>query len=112
MKNAKVLFSVILVFMFSMTVWASLDQGVFDGFRELLGSRWGITTIADTYCAFLSLLAWVMYKESSSLGRVFWFVLIISFGNIAMSSYVLLQIWKLPKNSRIEDLLLRRPVTV
>ena len=36
-------------------------------------------------------------------------LLILAMGNMAMAAYMLIQIWKLPKGGRIEDLLLRKP---
>ncbi len=37
-----------------------------------------------------------------------WLLLILLLGNMAMASYVLIQLWKLPPDPRAADLLLRR----
>jgi hypothetical protein len=39
---------------------------------------------------------------------VIWFVLIMALGNISMSLYVLIQLWRLPRGASFETLLLRR----
>jgi len=99
----------ILVVMIGVSIWASLDSNVIEGFRRVIADPWGAATLADAYCGFLTFFAWVAYKERTLGSRVFWFVAIMIFGNIAMSSYLLIAIWKLKPNAKPEDLLLRNP---
>ena len=75
-----VLFTVVLVCMFAMTVVASLDRSVFNVGQEILSDRWFQATLLDAYLAFLTIYVWVAYKEASMAGRVIWFVLITDFG--------------------------------
>lgn len=53
-------------------------------------------------------LGLVAYKERSWLSRVVWLVIILTLGNMAMATYMLIQLYRLPADAKIEDLLLRR----
>ena len=101
-------FILVLVSMLLVTAWASLDRSVFQAFFELGRDPWGLATLADAYFGFLTFYLWVFYKEGTAPGRAFWLVFILAFGNIAMSIYVLAQLWRLPKEATVEALLLRR----
>lgn len=101
-----VFFSGVLVSMLIVTTWASLHEDVFTGGGKILREPWGIATLADTYFAFLTFYAWVLYKEQSKLLKSVWLVLILLLGNIAMAIYVLMQIKNSKKNS-LESILLR-----
>ena len=68
---------------------------------------WFIATLFDTYWAFLTFYCWVFYKEVSSLSRISWLIAILLLGNIAMAVYMLVQLFRLPSDSKMEDLLLR-----
>jgi Protein of unknown function (DUF1475) len=51
---------------------------------------------------------WVAYKERSWALRALWFVLIMGLGNIAMSMYVLIELFRLPADQPVERVLWRR----
>lgn len=107
-KPLKILFTSILALMIGVTTWASLQSNVIVGFEELFATRWGIATLADAYCGFLTFYAWVFYKEKTTLARGVWFVAIMVFGNIAMAFYVLRVLVQAGSGVRAEDILLRR----
>lgn len=102
----KLLFSVILVVMLAVTGWASLQESITTGGVKVLEIPWGVATLADAYCGFITFYAWVFYKESW-LGRLLWFPAIMALGNIAMAIYVLWKLTTLPKGAGPEQLLLR-----
>lgn len=106
------LFLAILITIVSATAWASFHVSLADGGPLLLSQPWGVATLFDTYLAFLTFYVWLCYKERSLIARVIWFVLVMTLGNIAMSFYVLMHLFRLPLDARIEDLLLRREKTV
>lgn len=107
-KLLRILFTLILVSMIGVTTWAGSKRNMFEAGGELLRNPWGAATLADAYFGFLTFFAWVAYKERSMLARAVWFVLIMGLGNIAMSFYVLLQLFRMPANGSVEQLLLRR----
>jgi hypothetical protein len=72
------------------------------------GHPWFIATLFDAYFGFLTFYLWVCYKEPSIALRVFWFVAIMLLGNMGMASYMLIQLFMLPANASVKDLLLKR----
>jgi hypothetical protein len=101
------LFLAILTAMLTVTVWATLERSVFDA-GYLFQERWFVATFVDAYAGFVTFYVWVAYKERGLAGRVAWFLGIMALGNIAMASYVLLQLWRLRPGDGWEQLLLRQ----
>jgi hypothetical protein len=108
LRVLKLLFAGILTGMLYVTIVASLDRSVFEA-GNLLEDPWGVATLADAYFAFLTFYVWVFYKERRLLARGAWLLLILALGNIAMSSYVLIQLFRLPAGAPLESLLIRAP---
>ena len=102
-----------LVALVAVSVWASTRADIGPVLAELVahpgaGSNpWFVATLFDTYFAFLWFWAWVAYKERTVAARFAWLLLICGLGNIAMASYVLIQLWKLPPGATVDQLLLR-----
>jgi len=94
------------------SIWATGHQSISPALRELAaspaGNPWFIATLFDAYFGFLWFWLWVAYKETSWLARIVWLALILTLGNIAMASYMLIQLFRLSAGAKIEDLLLRR----
>lgn len=107
-RALQILFAAILVAMIATTTWATMQSGVFTGGSAVLQSRWGIATLLDAYCGFLTFFVWVAWRERSAGARILWFVLIMTLGNIAMASYMLIQLFRLPEGSSMRDLLVPR----
>ena len=102
----KIAFGAIFVWMIVMTVgpacrsaWSSLDF--------FAGNPWAVATLYDAYFGFFTFWCWAAYKERSIAARIIWFLLIMSLGNIAMSLYVLIQLFRLKPGESPEALLLR-----
>lgn len=104
----RVLFASIFLLIFGATVKTSLKVPIWKGGGEVLRHPWGVMTLLDAYLGFLTFYVWVAYRERSGIARVVWFVLIMLLGNIAMSLYVLIQLFGVPRDARIEDILLRK----
>ena len=103
------LFIVVIGSMLGVTGWASLHQplGVFAHsatFRE----PWVIATLFDAYWAFITFFVWVGWKEQSLAARLLWFVSIVLLGNIAMSAYMLAQLFSVSSNGPLGDVFTRR----
>lgn len=103
-----ILFSLILLGMLCITTYASLQQSIWAVDSELTGDPWFQATLVDAYFGFITFYVWVAYKETSLASRVLWFVLVMLLGNIAMSIYVLLQLYRLPADAPLRDLLVAR----
>ncbi len=97
----------VLATMLAVTSYASLQCNILQIPAPVLQHPWFIATMFDTYFGFLTFYLWVCYKETSLLSRIAWFVLIMILGNIAMATYMLLKLFKLPTDSKFEAVLLR-----
>lgn len=104
----RILFGAILAIMLGGTIRASRIESVWKGGDKVLREPWGVMTLIDAYFGFITFYAWVAYKERRGLSRLVWFVLIMTLGNIAMSGYMLKELFRLKPDAKIEDLLLRR----
>ncbi len=98
----------VIVAMFTVTIWASSHVSMWNTPREVVLHPWFIATLFDTYFAFLIFFAWVAYKETSYWARFAWLVAILTLGNFAIGAYMLIQLFRLPADASIEDLLLRK----
>ncbi|MEO6784802.1 MAG: DUF1475 family protein [Chthoniobacteraceae bacterium] len=104
----RIAFIVILISMFAVTGWASSVIALWKTPRAVATHPWFIATLFDTYFAFLTFYAWVAYKETSKVARFVWLIAILLLGNIAMAIYMLNQLFRLPTNATMEQLLLRK----
>jgi len=101
-------FSCVLITMLLVTSWASSRVPLWETPRSVVGHPWFIATLFDTYFGFLTFYAWLAYKETSMVARALWLVAILALGNMAMASYMLLVLFRLPPNATMEQVLLRQ----
>jgi hypothetical protein len=104
----RIAFSCVLVTMLCVTDWASMQCALWKTPEALVTHPWFIATLFDTYFAFLTFYAWLAYKETCWLSRLGWLIAILVLGNIAISSYMLLTLFRLPANATMEQVLLRK----
>ena len=104
----KLLFGGIFVFMVVMTIRTGLAVSLSAAWPSYAANPWAMATLYDAYFGFVTFYAWVFYKERRVWTRVLWFLLIMGLGNIAMSFYVLVQLfWLKPEEAAAA--ILRRP---
>lgn len=105
----KIIFVAIFLWMVAMTTWVSLHKPVWQAGSEFswITSPWAVATLFDAYFGFVTFFVWVCFKENSLVAKVIWFLLIMGLGNIAMSSYVLIQLFKLKPDEPLSHLFLR-----
>ena len=103
----RLLFASILLGMLAITATASFDRGVFVAAAELWPDPWFKATLADAYFGFLTVYVWIAFKESTLRARILWFILLMALGNIAIATYVLIQLFKLEPGDSPTRLLLR-----
>ena len=104
----KVFFLIVLLSMLAVTGWASVQCSLWKTPRAVVTHPWFIATLFDTYWGFLTFYCWVFYKESSWAKRMIWLVAILLLGNIAMATYVLNKLFRLPEGATGADLLTAR----
>lgn len=104
----KILFSGVFVFMVAMTIRTGLQISLWAAWANFAANPWAVATLYDAYFGFLTFYVWVVYKERSLWTRALWFLLIMSLGNIAMSLYLLIQLFRLRPNEPASAILRRR----
>lgn len=90
------LFSAIFVAMLTVTIQTSMRMPIWDAFATFGDNPWAVATLWDAYLGFLTFYVWVFWREQRLLPRLVWFILIMTLGNMAMSLYVLIQLYRLP----------------
>lgn len=106
-------FLVVLASMLAVTGWAGAQVALWSIPREIGGHPWFLATLADAYWGFFTFYLWLCHKEPSWLARVAWFVALVLLGNIAMATYGLIVVFRLPTHATARDVLLRgEPVPV
>ena len=104
----RIAFLFVLVTMLCATSWASYQCALWKTPQAVVSHPWFIATLFDCYFGFLTFYAWLAYKETGWLARVLWLIAILLLGNIAMSGYMLITLFRLPANAGIEQVLLRQ----
>lgn len=100
----KLLFGFIFVFMVTMTIRTSLQVSLWDALPAFAGSPWAMATLYDAYFGFLTFFCWLAWRERALGMMIVWLVLIMALGNIAMSFYVLLQLFGLRADESVSAL--------
>jgi hypothetical protein len=104
----RIAFMCVLVTMLCATSWAGSQCALWKTPHAVVMHPWFIATLFDCYFGFLTFYAWLFYKEPGWFARVGWLVAILLLGNIAMSSYMLITLFRLPPDARIAQVLLRQ----
>jgi hypothetical protein len=106
----KILFAGIFLWMIVMTAHVQSHRSILlsPGEFSWQTSPWACATIFDAYFGFTTFFVWVCFKERTLWARLLWFLLIMSLGNIAMSGYVLLQLFRLREDEPASAILDRR----
>lgn len=89
------IFAAILISMLVVTTLTSLKMPIWDAFSTFSDNPWAVATLWDAYFGFLTFYVWVAWRETAMGARILWFILIMALGNIAMSLYVLIQLFQL-----------------
>lgn len=106
----RALFLVIIASMLAVTGWASARCALFAIPREVFTHPWFIATLFDAYWAFVTFYVWVAWKEQSAAARILWFVAIILWGNLAMATYMLAELFRIQKIDQLGEVFsARRP---
>jgi hypothetical protein len=104
----RLLFLAILGSMLWVTSWASLHESLRALPHQVFSDPWFIATLFDAYWGFFTFYVWQAWKERSVGARVLWFIAVMLLGNIAMSVYVLTELFRIRESSQLADLITRR----
>jgi hypothetical protein len=106
MKTAlKLLFAAIFLWMIVLTIRTSLAVSLWSAWDSFAANPWAVATLYDAYFGFITFWVWVAYKENTLWSRLLWLALILGLGNIAMSLYVLIQLFRLKPDQSVGAIL-------
>ena len=105
----KLLFGFIFVFMVVMTIRTSLQVSLWTALGSFAASPWAMATLYDAYAGFITFFCWLAWRERSLGVKIVWFVSIMALGNIAMSLYVLIQLFGLQADENASALFRQKP---
>jgi hypothetical protein len=103
----KLLFGGIFIWMILLTIRTSMAVSLWSAWDSFGANPWAVATLYDAYFGFLTFWIWVAYKEEKLWVSLLWLVLILCLGNIAMSLYVLIQLFRLKPNQPVQELFTR-----
>jgi hypothetical protein len=104
----KFLFAFIFVFMVAITVRTSMQVSLWSAWSSFAASPWSMATLYDAYFGFITFFCWLAWRERSLGSKISWLVLILVLGNIAMSLYVLIQLFGLRPEESASALFTRK----
>jgi hypothetical protein len=109
MKNLLIgLFTIVFLWMIYTVVQTCFESNLFKEWNYLGSIPWMQATLWDFYANIFVLLIWVYYKETNLGSKGLWTVLFICLGSIAVTGYVLVQLFKLKPGEGLEKILLKR----
>ena len=101
-------FILVIATMLAVTVRASWQESILAIPAIVTGNPWFQATLFDAYFGFLTFFVWVAYKERTMLARGVWLIAILLLGNIAMATYALVQLFRVPATASMREVLLRK----
>jgi predicted permease len=104
----RILFIAVLSSMLCVTSWASMRVSILAIPREVFTHPWFIATLFDAYFGFLTFYVWQAWKEQSLAARVLWFIAVMLLGNLAMSIYLLAELFRINKSAQLTEVVTRR----
>jgi hypothetical protein len=104
------LFALVLLSMIAVTAWAGSRCSLFGVPAPVFTHPWFIATMADAYWGFITFFVWVCFKRTGAAARASWLVAILLLGNIAMASFCLRELFRVPANGSLSEVLTTRSV--
>lgn len=61
---------------------------------ELMNNPWGIVSLVDLYVGFILFSLWIAFREKTVQAKIFWIALMMIFGFLTASLYILITAYK------------------
>lgn len=106
--SLRLLFISVLVTMAWGTVRATLAHGMFSIPAAVTSNPWFQVTLLDAWFAFLTACIWVAWKEQRLAARILWVLGILLWGNFAIATYMLVELFRLPVSGSLDELFTRK----
>lgn len=109
MKNRLIiLLTAVFIWVTYVVIDTSYQSNLFAEWDYLMAIPWMKATLWDFYANILVLLLWVYYRETNIVAKGIWTILFFTLGSIAVSGYVLLQLFRLKPGQSWETILQKR----
>jgi len=104
----RTVFAVVFISMVGVTSWASLHTPLSEIPAEVFSHPWFIASLVDAYWGFVTFFVWVAWKEPRAAARGLWFIAIMLLGNLAMSLYLLRELFAIQTSTQLHLVVSRR----
>lgn len=104
----RLLFLAALGSMVWVTSWACLHQSLFAIPSEVVANPWFLATLCDAYWGFVTFYVWLAWKEQGLAARLLWFVAVMLLGTLAMSTYLLAELFRVRTASALAEVITAR----
>ena len=106
--SLRAFFALIFIGMLSVIITATIDQNIFEAVGNMWPNWWFKASMLDLYFAFLTFFVWVAYKEIHLWRKLVWLASFMLLGSLAISAYMLIELFKLRVGDSVGTLLTRR----
>ncbi|XP_038992022.1 uncharacterized protein LOC120115363 isoform X1 [Hibiscus syriacus] len=100
-NGLRALFFVLCCLMIATLIYTIFIDGL--PFRWEILTPWMAATLVDFYINIVPIAVWVSYKESSLITATLWVIMLICFGSITTSGYIIIQFLKLSPEESLEN---------
>jgi len=83
------LLAMVGVLLYGFTAGSFTEDG-----SKLLANPWGIVSVVDLYVGFILFSLWIGFREKSTAMAVFWIILMMVFGFLTASLYLLIALYQ------------------
>lgn len=94
MKTAKFISWLGLMAMIAVLLNGFINGSFSEDGAKLLANPWGIVSLVDLYVGFVLFSMWIAFREKSVPSAVTWIILMMVFGFLTASAYILLALYR------------------
>ncbi len=94
MKTAKFISWLGLLAMIIVLLNGFINGSFSEDGAELLVNPWGIVSLVDLYVGFILFSMWIAFREKNVPSKVIWIILMMVFGFLTASAYILLALYR------------------
>lgn len=94
MKAAKIIAWLGMIAMVAVLLNGFINGNFSEDGARLLANPWGIVSIVDLYVGFILFSMWIAFRENSAAGIMIWIILMMVFGFLTASVYILLALYR------------------
>ena len=93
MKAAKIIAWLGLLAMVAVLLNGFINGNLSEDGARLLANPWGIVSLVDLYVGFILFSMWIAFREKNTFTAVAWIVLMMIFGFLTASVYILVSLY-------------------